>query len=76
MPPAAVKAWKQVLELLQEQQALFLQTDGPAADSRRDLRFKAIKQRLDAIDTGGAVPRAAWKTIIRDMEVGPSDGFL
>ena len=70
MAPAAVKAWKQVLLLLEKQQhaqAHSQQTDSSAARQVSD-EIDTIYAELNCLNM---VPRAAWKKIIRDMEVSP-----
>jgi hypothetical protein len=69
MPHAAVKAYKQVLALLDTQQALLSQTDSPAARTQLDKVTKQIADKTDALVSISAVPLSAWKTIIKDMEV-------
>lgn len=71
MAPAAVKAWKHVLVMLEQQQAQAQaqsqQTDSPAAcqvpySYEIDTHYIKV-QRLEM------VPRAAWKKIVNDLEV-------
>jgi hypothetical protein len=71
MAPAAVKAWKQVLLLLEKQQhaqAHSKQRDIPAA---RQLSSE-IDELFAQLNSCVIIPRAAWKIIIRDMEVSRS----
>lgn len=76
MAPAAVKAWKEILSLLQKQQQHAQrqpeQTDSPAA---RKLSHE-IDVVLAFLEGTQSIPRAAWKTIIKDMEVSQSQSIL
>lgn len=67
MAPVAVKAWKQVLVLLEHQhaQAQSQQTDSPAACQVSN-EIGTLYVELFGLEM---VPRAAWKKIINDMEV-------
>lgn len=67
MPPAAVKGWKQVLALLQAQQALLPQTDSAAARNQADKLSKAFKRQLGSLEATESVTRSAWKAIIREQ---------
>jgi hypothetical protein len=69
MSHAAVKAYKQVLVLLETQQVLLSQTDSPAACTQLDQVTKALIKQVDVVVSIPGVPRAAWKTIIKDLEV-------
>jgi hypothetical protein len=75
MAPAAVKAWVQVLSLLQKKQQHAQrqpeQTDSPAA---RKLSHE-IDVVLAFLEGTQSIPRAAWKTIIKDMEVSQFNSF-
>lgn len=72
MPHAAVKAYKQVLALLETQQALLSQTDRPAACPQLDKVTKQIADKTDVLVSISVVPLSAWKTIIEDMKVSCS----
>jgi hypothetical protein len=59
-----------VLALLQAQQALPSMADSPSAQNEADRLSKALQEQLKSLKDAEGVPRASWKTIIRDMEVG------